>query len=538
MKEIIRQMKEGIRQQGRLGIVRAGCAVIGFTVLGLALTGFAQSAASGGACENLAKQTLPDTTATMAQSYGAGEFKTAAPAGGPQSALRGDTSQLPAICRVQATVRTSSETEVKLELWLPSSGWNGSLMALTFPGFRGSSPERDIVDGVTRGYAALMSTGEGLGSAPTTCKSPEKQIDWGYRGLHVITVAAKAFAAAFYGSPVKHAYFLGCSEGGREGFNAAHHYPADFDGIIVGGSGNQFARINAAQLYPAWLISKNTARFIPEPKYTMVHNAAVKVCDSLDGVVDGVIGEPRNCPFDPNTLLCKGVEADDCLTAPQIELLKMIYAGAINPRTKELIFPGPAVGSEPRVFEFANDKKPMGGALNLYQYAVFNNDPNWDWKMLDFDKDVALATQKVGPYLHTTPADLKAFLDSGNKLIIWDGWNDYNSPYYWMNYYAELQKLFGAAKVSKSVKMYFSPGMNHCAGGEGCDTFDKVGAIASWVETGKAPERILASHLDKGKVAFSRPLCVYPQVAKYKGTGDNTDAANFVCADYKPAGKK
>lgn len=512
------------------------CAAAGLLLLLPGITAFSRSAKPAVSCESLAKLALSNTTITMAQTVAAGELKlqpqnfSGPPPGG--RGQRTDPTKLPAICRIQATVRPSSENEAKLEVWLPASDWNGSLMTVTHPSSAGGNVNSEVVDGVQSGYAALLNMGPAFDAWDIAAQSPDLLLDFGYRQGHAMLLAAKAIANAFYSAPVTHAYFLGCSEGGREGFNAAHHYPEDYDGIIVGAAGIQFAIINAAQLYPAWFMSKDMARFIPQPKWTMIHNAVLDACDEIDGVKDRVITDPRQCHFDPSALLCKGAEADNCLTEPQIEALKAMYKGPVNSRTGKVIFPGPALGGEMPVFEFANPDAPMRPAALLYTSLVFNN-PNWDFKTLDYDQDVQLAIQKVGPALHTAPADLKAFIDHGGKLLYWDGWNDYNNPYFWMDFYAELQKLFGVEKVAKSVQMYFLPGVNHCGGGEGCDNFSKLSAITEWVNTGKPPARILSSHLENGKVTSTRPVCPYPQTAKYKGTGSTDEAGNFVCVEPK-----
>jgi feruloyl esterase len=521
-------------------------AVVVFAVLMMCAPSFGEDAATTPSCESLAKLALPNTAIVASQVVAAGQLAmtpaavlppSAQAALGPQTgpgAPAGrtpgtDFSKLPAICRVQATVKPSPDDVAKLEVWLPMTGWNGSSITVTHPSSAGGNVNTEVVNAVQNGYAALLNLSPSFDDWATAAKSSDRLLDQGYRTGHAMLVAAKAILNTFYGSPVKHAYYEGCSEGGREGFNAAHHYPNDYDAISVGGSGNQFAKINAAQMYPAWIMSKTPGSFIPAQKWVMIHKAALDACDEIDGVKDRIIEDPRQCNFKPESLLCKGAETDNCLNAPQVEALKATYKGTVNPRTGEVIFPGPPPGGELPVFEFANPDVPMKPAHLLYQALVFGDKPNWDWKTLDMDKDVALAIQKVGPALHTTPADLKDFVDHGGKMIIWDGWNDYNSPNYWIDYYTEMQKLFGADKVAKSVQLYFLPGVQHCGGGEGADTFSKLGALSEWIEAGKPPASIPASHVEKGTVTFTRPVCPYPQVPNFKGTGDVNDAANWVC---------
>jgi len=498
---------------------------------------YGQPGSQAASCESLTKQSLSGVTIVSAEVVEAGVLKLPTPPNGPFGAAgrrpKADLTKLPAMCRVQATTRPSPENEARLEVWMPLTTWNGSMLTVTHPTSANGNVGSEMIDAVGKGYAGLLNMSPSFDAWDIAAKSPDMLLDLGYRQHHSILVAAKAIEKAFYGKPVKHAYYMGCSEGGREGFNAAHHYPEDYDGLILGGSGNQFAIINAAQMYPAWFISKAPERFIPEKKWPMIHKAVLAACDELDGVKDNVIEDPRQCNFKPESLLCKGAEGEECLTAPQIEALKATYKGMVNPRTGEVIFPGPALGGELPVFEFADPSKAMPPAEKLYKTLVFR-DPKWDFKTLDYDKDIAMAVQKVGPAIHTAPGDLKNFVDRGGKMIIWDGWNDYNNPFYWMDYLAEMQRLFGTDRVAEHVQMYFLPGMQHCWGGEGCDTFDKLGVISEWVATGKPPARIHSAHLDNGSVTHTRPVCPYPQVDKYKGSGDVNNEANFVCTPAKP----
>ena len=178
----------------------------------------------------------------------------------------------------------------------------------------------------------------------------------------------------------------------------------------------------------------------------------------------------------------------------------------------------------------------MGNALSLYQYAVYQ-DPNWDWRTMDYDSAIALAAKVVDPAMRAS-SNLKPFVDHGGKLMIYIGWTDYHNPMEVANYYNAALKSAGTSKGKDSLRLFLIPGMDHCGGGAGCDTFEKLGPMEQWVENGKAPEQILASKVTDGKVIRTRPVCAYPKVAKYKGTGDINDAANFVCTEPRPAANK
>jgi feruloyl esterase len=260
----------------------------------------------------------------------------------------------------------------------------------------------------------------------------------------------------------------------------------------------------------------------------MIHEAALKACATPVGVNDVLIEEPDRCQFDPQELLCRGADSPDCLTASQVDLMRRIYAGPVNPRTKEPIFPGPAVGGELQLPTFAG-KEPHANSVNLYTYAV-HQDPDWDWRTMDFDSDVALATKVVDPQMRAD-SNLKPFADHGGKLMIYIGWTDYHNATDLMRYYNSALEHVGADKERDSIRLFIVPGMDHCGGGKGCDTFEKLGPMEQWVENGKAPEEILSSKLEDGETIRTRPLCAYPKMAKYKGTGNIDEAENFVCAE-------
>jgi feruloyl esterase len=359
---------------------------------------------------------------------------------------------------------------------------------------------------------------------------PEKVIDYGYRAVHLMTVQAKAITKAFYGAAPKHAYFFGASRGGYEAVTEANRFPEDYDGVVAAWPPNPFVLFNAEQLWANWLISKDRSRFIPQSKYAMIHEAVLKACDELDGVKDGQLENPLNCHFDPKVLLCKGADAPDCLTAPQVELLTKTYQGPVNPRTGKSIFPGPALGDElGEMYAFATGE-PRAVASEMYKYIVFQ-DPNWDWKTLDWDRDIDKALKATAPMLTAFPK-FKSLADRGGKLFIFMGWVNYHNPKQVIDFYKDAVKDMGPDRAAKSIRLQTIPGMFEET------MFNKVEVLEDWVEKGKAPDQITVPYYADGQLLRTRPLCAYPKVAQYKGTGSTDDAANFVCAEQKPSGKR
>lgn len=242
------------------------------------------------------------------------------------------------------------------------------------------------------------------------------------------------------------------------------------------------------------------------------------------GKNDNLVDEPDKCTFDPNSLLCKGADAADCLTAAQVDLLTQEYAGPKNPRTGQIIFPGPAKGAELTAFA---DVQPMGVALDLFRYPAFN-DANWDFTSMDWDKVLKAAEDKLGPLLHVD-ADLTPFFARGGKMLFYIGWNDGLNPLQLADYISQVKNSSGA-NAADAIRMFAIPGMGHCGRGEGSDTFNRLSAMDNWVDKGQAPERMLAMKVVDGDILRSRPVCAYPAVAKYDGNGDINDATNFACA--------
>jgi feruloyl esterase len=484
-------------------------------------------------CEQLAKFVLPQATITAVESIGAGQYTVPGrpEPSGLDVAGRAQPPTNPAFCRFAATLKPSKDSAIRLEVWLPQANWNGKFLAIGNFGWGGDLRYPGMLSGLAEGYATASndtghdsSTPEGAGGR-FSLGHPQKLIDYAYRADHAMTLDAKALIKAFYGRAPARSYWVGCSLGGLEGLIEAKRYPRDFDGIVAGAPPNPITRFNAAQLWPAWLVSQDASRLIPKEKYRLIHEAALKSCATQLGREDGVIDEPDHCHFDPVALACPGVDAADCLTAAQVLLMQQIYAGPSNPRTGESIFPGPARGSELDVGAFAGTEA-MSVALDLFRYSTFQ-DPNWNWRAMNWSRDFDTANQRVGPLLQVD-SDLKAFFDHGGKLLLYIGWNDYHNPEELAGYYERLIQHSGAS-ARAATRLFTIPGMGHCTGGAGCDTFSKLGAIDAWVDHGTAPERLVAARIEDGKVVRTRPLCAYPLVARYNGSGDTNEANNFSC---------
>ncbi len=479
------------------------------------------------ACEALASLSLPHATVTRAETIRGGEF--APPDNGTGAAAARPVTGLPAFCRVAATLRPSPDSDIRIEVWLPASGWNGKLQSVGNGAWAGVIPYPAMGAALAGGYAtAGTDTGHTGNNARFAVGHPEKLTDYGYRAVHEMTVAAKAIAAGFYGNAPRLSYWNSCSTGGRQGLMEAQRYPADYDGIIAGAPVYERTRQLIWELWIAQAVHKDDASYIPPAKYAAIHRAALAACDAADGATDGLIEHPPACKFDPGTLQCTSGDGPSCLTTPQVEAARKIYTPAANPRTHQQIYPALQPGSELAWGGLAGPQ-PAGEAVDLFKYLVFDNE-QWDFRTLDFATAVELTDKAERGALNATDANLKPFLSRGGKLLLYHGWNDQLvAPLSTVNYYTRVLETTGRSQAASSVRLFMMPGMTHCAGGEGPSTFDKVGVMEQWVEHGQAPERIVASHSTDGRIDRTRPLCPYPQVAAYKGAGSLDDAASFVC---------
>jgi feruloyl esterase len=506
-------------------------------------------------CDQLAGLKLPHTAIVSSTLVPEGPFT----ASGPLGALPPVT--VPARCVVKGVARPTSDSEIKFELWLPAAGWNGKYQQAGNGGWAGAIPTQSLIEPLRRGYAtAATDDGHqgGATGASWAIGHPEKLVDFGYRAVHETGLQAKAIVRVFYGKDPARSYFVGCSDGGREALMEAQRYPQDFDGIVAGAPANNWSRLMAGAVWNEKALLDDPSSSLPPSKLPAIQKAALAACDALDGVRDGLIEDPRACHFDPAALKCKAGDSPECLTPPQVEAVRKIYSGAKNPRTGAQISPGYPPGTEagPGGWSVWIAAAPPQAAVqfafgnSFYADAVFEN-PKWDFRTMNFDKDVAAGDEKAGSILNSSSPDLRAFRARGGKLIQYHGWGDpaisaLSSIDYYGRVGAFLAKDPGVG-VQDFYRLFLVPGMGHCGGGAGPNSFgnvpqtsresaadpqrDIVSALDRWVEKGAAPDKIIGAGTAAGDPSekITRPLCPYPEVAHYNGTGDPNDAASFAC---------
>ncbi len=507
-------------------------------------------------CEDIANLKLPNTVIKSAQRFGLGEFS---PTG------RAKQPDFPAFCRVVALVKNSADSDINVEIWLPSDQWKGVFHGNGNGGYAGSlsAGYAGMEAGLRRGYASATTD---MGTAPASTLNgdplighPEKWKDWGMLSTHVMTVTGKAIAKALYGEDAKHSYFTGCSTGGQQGLIEAQYYPEDYSGILVGAPvisrtwGHALAiwDYSSANLLPGHKLS--------DAKLALLHKATLTACGAKSNGLstDPFIGDPLACKFDPAELTCKGADSDTCLTAAEVQTAKDFYSGPVDRAGKPTYF-GWEPGSESPgrsgwgFAQAGSNGEPAFDGLFKWVFGA-----GWDWRKFDFERDMPKVDAELGPALNgVTRGDVSRFRARGGKLVMYQGWADtLVAPAQTLAFYSKLGKQFGGTnKEQEFARLFMAPGVMHCGGGDGPSAFnsanggtrvtsgkpeeDLFAAMIHWVEDGVAPTQVVATkYVDdapaKG-VAMKRPLCSYPQKAWYKGSGDTTDASSFTCSVEKP----
>ncbi|HEX5183735.1 MAG TPA: tannase/feruloyl esterase family alpha/beta hydrolase [Allosphingosinicella sp.] len=527
-------------------------------VLALALPSLAAAQApaavpdAASRCESLARLRLPDTAVANA---------TFVPRGAAAAALKLPVEpDLPAFCRVVAHVRAALDSDVGVEIWLPVDGWAGVFHGNGNGGFAGTlqAGYGGMMSGLRRGFATATTD---TGTAPATMLDgdalighPRKWKDWGRLSTHVMTVTGKAVAKAYYGRDAARSYYTGCSTGGQQGLIEALYYPADYDGILVGAPVINRTWGHAVVVWDFAAANRAPGSRLSEAKLGLLNRTAVAECNRRGAGLSGdpFITDPFSCTFDPATLACKGADSPHCLTAAEIATARAFYAGPTTRDGKAAFF-GWLPGSEgPGRFgwsflESADDGEPQFSSLFKWVFGGA-----WDWRGFDLDRDMPIVDAALGGDVNdATRGSLRAFAARGGKLILYHGLADtLVPPGQTVGFYnRQARALGGLSRLRKVARLFLAPGMMHCGGGAGPDSFnsafagvpqppeaspkdDLFLALTAWTEQGKAPDRVIATKFesaDPKRIAFQRPLCAYPRQATYTGKGSTNAADNFAC---------
>jgi feruloyl esterase len=491
-------------------------------------------------CESLKSVPLADTTITAAElvpegpapqrgggaARGAGPAgRGAAPAAGRGAAPAQPPAMIPAHCRVTMVLKPTTDSHINVELWLPAQNWNGKFMGVGNGGWAGSIQglNNDMPAALRLGYAtAGTDTGHSSVDGPEgmfALGHPQKIIDFAYRAVHEMTQKSKLLVKAFYDENARYSYFKGCSTGGREAMMEAQRYPEDYDAIIAGSLANRHIHMHTAGVARSVEASRHPEANVSDVQAEMVTQAVMKACDTLH---EGFLNDPRQCTFNFSSLLCKGEDAGTCLTKPQVETVEKFYGGT-KTKKGESIFSGQALGNPMRASR-GYTQPPTGGAFDTVRILGFQ-DEKYDWHNFDLDRDMKTIDDKVG-FVDSVNPDLSRFKAHGGKLLLTHGWADTTiTPEGTVYYYESVLNKMGQDQ-GNWMRLFMAPGMAHCGGGPGVNTFDSIGTIEKWREEGIAPDQMIGSNAQTG---LKRPICAYPQSAEYKGSGDLKDAANWVC---------
>lgn len=476
-------------------------------------------------CESLATAKFDNTTVTSATTVAA-------------------TGATPEYCAVQAVVTNPPlyEDQVKVGVFLPTKTWNGRFQGTGGGGFSGGNPNAPSAEALQTGYVTAGTDTGHNGSSPTFAMDAAGNPNWplindfGYVGIHNMTVLAKQVTRSYYGRDATYSYFNGCSTGGRQGLIEAQRYGDDYDGIFAGSPAINSQKLRTAQSW-GQLTMNLAGDFLPQCKFEAVNKAVTAACDTRDGAKDGIIGDWKNCTFDARKLI--GTQTPcGTFTATDADVVNKIWAGPKDKNGRAIWFgllPGaPFNGLNNTTTDAAGNTTgaPFNVLPGWFQYFL-TQDPSWDWRTLTYDQFVRFFSQATAQYadLDVTSQeqpDLSGFRESGGKLVMWAGTGD-NVVYQQgtVDYLQRVQRSNGGVgQVDRFARLFMAPGVGHCGGGVGAEPVNGFDALVAWVEHGKAPERLAGERAD----GLTRPICAYPSVATYRGHGDVTDGRNFRCA--------
>jgi feruloyl esterase len=548
----------GICRAHRRTLSSIGASVVALAASILFVGTLTATAVFAATCENLVTLSLPDTTITSAVSVPGPSF----------TAPDGQTySELPPFCEVSAVLTPTSDSLINMNLWMPTTSWNGRFEGTGNGGYAGtvavSVPA--MISGLQAGFAVA---GNDMGTAPSANNDgdalaghPQKWVDFGYRATHLMTTVSKQILQSFYGQGPQYSYFNGCSTGGQQALMEAQRFPDDYNGILGGDPANNRTHVHTAVVWNYKAMHATPQSLFTTGQEQLITNAVLAACAVTSGglATDPFLTDPRGCGWDPSALQCASPLATNCLSADQVEAARTIYEGAHDPFTMHLIFPGSVKGGESdSQFGWAGiggQAEPPFDSLFKWVFGA-----TWLWQTFDFDQDMASVDTLLDPMLNANSADLSRFKAHGGKLLMYHGWADpLISPQESIDYYLRVVAAQGnngtaASKQTQSFyRLFMVPGMFHCAFGPGPNAFgnlfsgqvyaapppvhdathDALVALQHWVENGVAPDRLVATKyvddVPELGIQMTRPLCVFPQVPRYAGSGDTNNAANFVC---------
>jgi feruloyl esterase len=466
------------------------------------------------------------------------------------------TGTVPEFCRVNLTINNpSSDDQVNVVVCLPVAGWNGRFQGTGGGGYSGGGTCQN--GAISAGYATASTDTGHVGNDGTFALNPDGSLNWqlikdfAYLGIHEMTVSAKAVVAAYYGRPARYSYWNGCSTGGRQGLAEAQRYPRDYDGILAGAPAINWDDFIPSMMW-AQVVMNNEQNFVPRCKFRAFTDAAIHACDKRDGVTDGVIDDPRSCDFDPRTLIGNVTECG-VITAADADVVRKVWDGPRDRRGRFLWY-GLAMGTplaEPNGMAEVN-LNPDGTVqtASAIRYAIWHigwwvlQDPAFNWQTVTYDlfRDyLRRSIRQYGDVMGTDNPDLGGFRHAGGKVLMWHGFADPRIfPEGTIDYYERVIDAMGggrkgARKTNDFARLFMAPGVGHCGGGVGpqVSNADLFQAVVDWVENDKAPERLIASIRQGTEVVRTRPWCLYPKVAVYRGTGSTDDEANFDCKEPK-----
>lgn len=496
----------------------------------LALT----SQALGQDCAALQSLALDNGHVTGATLVAAGAFS--APGAPPVAGGEEAFAAVPAFCRVEATLTPTEDSDIKVEVWLPAEGWNGKFVGIGNGVWAGQLSLAQLAAPVSRGYAAATTdtghSGNGL-SAEWAVGHPEKLVDFGHRAVHLMTVTAKEAIAAYYGQPAALSFWDSCSTGGRQGLMAAYRYPEDYDAISAMAPANPMTDLMTQSMWVNWVTKRRDGAQFDAGKLALAHQAVLNQCDALDGLVDGVVGRPEACGFDPTSLVCEADGGNDCLNEAQADALQAIYDG-VRASDGSLLLPGWPRGAEMQLAAVVLGDEPFPAAMSYFRQLVHGDDDAWDWKQMDYAGELEAARAYGADVLDVPATGLDAFFARGGKLLLSHGWSDGLIPAgNTVAFHQALSASLDTDTREAQLRLFMAPGMQHCAGGAGPDSFDTLGTLDAWVSSGEAPDHIIAERRSAPAAQLSpmsRPLCPYPRIAVHDGVGEGADAASFHCA--------